>query len=236
MSRVVFPEFREQYKTTKYPFIDTATLVSGDLKFPKEIFCDASIYIPGATPPVYISNLTITGTESTLTVSDYSKKYTATGIINPTAKTIELYSPNNKQVGILVATTDLTYFTNIPTGEYNFTYRATSFVPRCIIQLKDTGVTTIGVKDGEALEGNVWLCGKDGIILRYVDDAIRFDIVGEPLFKQEEPNFRFPSFVQTINGFESDEYGNFNITVLDQEDILRINSDSEGITISAAGV
>ena len=100
MPRVVFPEFREQYKATKYPFVDTATLTSGDLKLPKEIFCDASIYIPGATPPVYISKLTITGAENTVTISDYSKKYTATGIINPTAKTIELYSPNNKQVGI----------------------------------------------------------------------------------------------------------------------------------------
>lgn len=236
MPRVIFPEFRDQYKATKYPFVDTATLTSGDLTIPKEIFCDASIYIPGATPPVFISNLKITGTEDTITVSDYSKKYTATGIINPTANTIELYSPNNKQVGILVATTNLTYFTNIPNGEYEFTYRATSLAPRCIIPLKDTGVTTIGVVDGESLEGNVWLCGKDGIILRYVDGSVRIDIVGEPLFKQEDPNFRFPSFVQTINGFESDEFGNFNITVVNQDDILRINSNSDGITISAAGV
>ena len=123
----------------------------------------------------------------------------------------------------------------VPNSEYEFTYKATSFVPRCITQLNDMGITSIGT-ESEALEGDIWLVGKQGIILRYVDDAIRVDIVGEPLFKFEDENFDPPTFVQTINGMESDEYGNFKITVLDPKDILRVENSADGITIYAAGV
>ena len=123
----------------------------------------------------------------------------------------------------------------VPMSEYEFTYKATSFVPRCITQLNDMGITSIGT-ESEALEGDIWLVGKQGIILRYVDDAIRVDIVGEPLFKFEDENFDPPTFVQTINGMESDEYGNFKITVLDPKDILRVENSADGITIYAAGV
>lgn len=238
MPSVVFPEFRDEHKLTKYPFVDTATLTSidGTITLPQEIFCDASIYIPGATAPVYIQKVESTGSGVTLTVSDYSKRYLATGNIVPRADSVVLLNGSGQQVGIIVASVDLTYFTSIPKGEYEFTAKATSFVPRCIVPLEDVGVTSVGVKDGKQLYGDIWLIGKDGIVIRYVDDAIRFDIVGDPLFKRADSDFEVPTFVQTINGASSNDYGDFKIVVGDEDDILRINNSSDGITIYAAGV
>ena len=237
MPSVIFPEYRDSLKSVKYPFTDTATLEStdGNLTLPKEVFCDATLYIPGAVAPIYVQKITISNAVKTITVSDYSKKYTATGEIKPLADSIELFDSMNRSVGMLVASSNLTYFTSIPSGEYEFTYKATPFVPRCITQLNDTGITSVGT-ESTALEGDIWLVGKQGIILRYVDDAIRVDIVGEPLFKFEDENFDPPTFVQTINGLESDEYGNFKITVLDPNDILRVENSADCITIYAAGV
>ena len=241
MPQVIFSEYRDANKSTKYPFVDTATLSSTNGKFTlsQEVFCDASIYIPGAVAPVYIQKLNITGSGITLTVSDYSKKYTATGTVTPKSNSVKLVNNSEQQVGILVASVDLTYFTSIPKGEYEFTYRATSFVPRCIVPLKDVGVTSIGVSGGKQLYGDVWLIGKDGIVIRYdrEKEVIRFDIVGDPLFKREDSTFQVPSYIKTINGVPANEYGNFKITVVNENsDILRIDNSSDGITIYAAGV
>ena len=238
MARVIFPEYREQFKSTKYPFADTATLTSVDEDFtlPQDVFCDASVYIPGAVAPVYISELTISSSESSIIVMDYSKKFTAKGIIEPLSDKIELFDPRNNQVGILVATTDLSYFTSIPKGMYSFLSRGTALSPRCTIYLKDTGVTSVGVVGGEQLEGDVWICGRKGVIVRYVNDQVRIDIVGEPLFKREDPKFKPPTFVQTINDMPSNEFGNFNISPESPDDIIRVNTTANGIIISAAGV
>lgn len=238
MPQVIFQEYRDSNRLSKYPFEDTATLVSvsGDVTVPEEIFCDASIYIPGAVSPVYIQNIASTSSGITLTVSDYSKQYTATGKITPRSNSVELLNDSGQQVGILAASADLTYFTNLPKGVHEFTYKATSFVPRCIVTLMDVGVTSIGVKDGKQLYGDVWLVGKDGIVLRYVDDTIRIDIVGDPLFKREDESFEAPKFIQTINGVPANEFGDFKITVGEEKDILRIENSSEGIKIYAAGV
>lgn len=238
MPHVIFPEYRDQFKSTKYPFIDTATLVSidEDYAIPQDIFCDASLYIPGATPPVYISELVISSAGNYITVSDYSKRYTATGVLEPLASSVELYDSRGNQVGILVATTNLSYFTSVSSGTYTFLPKETSFSPRCIISLQDTGVTSVGVENGEQLEGDVWLCGRDGIILRYVNDAVRVDIVGEPLYKREDPDFIVPEFVRTINGMPANEYGNFNLTTTSVDDVLRISTTADGIKIYAAGV
>lgn len=241
MPHIIFPEYRDERKLTKYPFTDTSTLTSteGNISIPEEIFCDASIYMPGAVPPIYIQRITVTDTDVSVTVSDYSKRVKATGIVKPREEVLSLYNAGGHQVGILVASTDLTYFTltNLPKGEHEFTSTSASFVPRCIIPLKDTGVTSIGVEGGEQLYGDVWLVGKDGIIVRYVDNAIRFDIVGDPLFKRFNASFEPPKFVKTINGQPPDEYGTFRIAVAGEDaDILRIDSSTEGIKIYAAGV
>lgn len=238
MPSVIFSDYRDEHKLTKYPFVDTATLVStkNEITLPQDIFCDASIYIPGAIAPVYIQKLSITSIKITLTVSDYAKQNTAIGEIVPRSNSIELYNSSEQQVGILVASNDLTYFTSLPKGEYEFTASSTSFVPRCIIPLKDIGVTSMGVYADKQVYGDIWLIGKDGIIIRYVDDAIRIDIVGDPLFKRVDPTFEVPTFIKTINGVSSDEYGNFKITVSPEDDILRIDNSSDGITIYAAGV
>lgn len=248
MPGVIFSQFKDEFKNTKYPFTDTATLTSinGDLTLPAEIFCDASIYIPGVIAPVYIQKITTTRAGISLTVTDYSKQYTATGAIIPQDDSINLLNNSEQQVGLIVASVDLTYFTSIPEGEYIFTDKATSFVPKCIVPLVDVGVTSVGVKDGKQLYGDVWLIGKDGIVFRCMDEessdgecaehTIRVDIVGDALFKREDSKFKVPAFVQTINGVPANEYGDFLITVGEEKDILRITNSSEGITIYAAGV
>jgi len=251
MPTIVFPEFRDVNKLTKYPFVDTATLTSLDeeITLPTNLFCDASIYIPGAIAPVYIQKIAITGTGITLTVSDTTKKYIATGEITPRNNTIELFNKDEHQVGLLVASVDFTYFTGVSKGEYEFVPKATSFVPRCVIPLQDAGVTSIGTEE-KKLYGDIWLVGKEGVVLEYVSEetdnpeeedisvpkVIRINLVGDALFKRLDPTFEVPKFVQTINGSPSNEYGDFKIVVGEEDDILRIKNSPDGITIYAAGV
>lgn len=248
MPSVIFQEYRDSLRLTKYPFVDTASLTCTDnsLTLPAEVFCDASIYIPGAVAPVYIQKLTNNSSGLSITVTDYSKQYLATGEINPRSDSIVLLNPSGQQVGLIVASTDLTYFTSVPKGEYEFTPKATAFVPRCVVPLEDVGVTSIGAKDGTQLYGDVWLVGRDGVVLRYMEDeggeeenpnkVIRIDIVGDPLFKRADEEFEPPKFIQTINGSSANDYGDFRIVVGEEDDILRIDNSPEGITIYAAGV
>jgi hypothetical protein len=87
------------------------------------------------------------------------------------------------------------------------------------------------------MAADVWLIGEDGVVLRKDENAIRVDIVGDPLFKRKLCTttggnielFVTPNFVRTVNGIKPDEYGNFTITANNElagDTILRIYPDA----------
>lgn len=239
MPHVIFPEFRDEFKNTKYPFIDDATLTSIDRKLtiPQDIFVDANIYIAGAEPPAYISSINLKDSQGTITVTDTSRQYSATGIIDYLSDCIRLYV-GDALSGILVTNKNaLSYFSNIPKAEYKFTDKATAFVPRCFTYIaKEDGVTSIGLLDDDkTLRGDVWLCGKYGIRLTKWGPTITFDVVGDPLAKQtlcgETNEYQKPNYVKSINGLTPDKYGDYKLAVLEHSDILRINNAPDCITI-----
>ena len=243
MPHVIFPEFREEFKNTKYPFNDDATLTSIDrnLVIPQDIFVDANIYIPGAEPPAYISSINLKDSQGTITVTDITRQYSATGIIDYLADSVRLYE-NGVLAGILVTNKhSLSYFSNVPKAEYRFTDKATAFVPRCFTYISRLfGVTSIGIQDeDEVLRGDVWLCGKNGIIIRPKigtnGSSIEFNVVGDPLAKQtlcsESGEYIKPNYVKSINGLTPDKYGDYKLAVKEHSDILRINNSPDGITL-----
>lgn len=242
MPHVIFPEYRDEFKDTKYPFTDDATLISIDKKLtiPQDIFVDTSIYISGAEPPAYISAINLKDSQGTITVTDTTRQHSATGIIDYLADSVKLYE-DGVLAGILVTNKhSLSYFSNVPKAEYRFTEKATAFVPRCFTYIsKVFGVTSIGIQgEDEVLRGDVWLCGKGGIIIRpdsLYRGIIEFNVVGDPLAKQtlcsESGEYVKPNYVKSINGLTPDKYGDYKLAVKEHSDILRINNSPDGITL-----
>lgn len=246
MPLITTQEYRDQYENTKYPFADNATLTDTEnkLTIPNSIFLDASLFIPGAIAPLYLSKVIIRNRQVVITVSDSSKHKTASGMIDTGSDTITLTDSKHRTVGLLISDSQrLGFFNSVPDGTYSFSAKATWFSPRCVVTLPSVGVTTVGC-EGNNIYGDIRFIGRNGIILTADTDnnTIRFDIVGEPLFKRlkytNPSDFNTPNYVLTVNGVEPDEYGNINITSFanaDTEDIIRINTTPDGITIFAAG-
>ena len=252
MPEVVFPEFRDQVKETTYPFVDTATLTDedGKLTLPRNLFIDASIYIPNTVGVVYLSSLEVAANKVLLTISIIGSQKTVTGTIADvinyagTDYSISLYETGYKVGMLLINGNKLGYFKGLDKGVYRFRYTATAFVPSCIVPIKTTGVTSLAVNSRSAentLYGDVWVIGHDGVTLRTqpgIQNSMRIDVVGDPLFKQvinEDVEYRIDKPVRTINDIPPDEFGNFNITRLTGEDSLRLETSPYGIYIYLAG-
>lgn len=248
MPEIVFAEYRDEYAGTSYPFEDMATLtdITNTLTLPVGLFIDASFYLTNESASIYLEAIEVAPGNVTITVKDTDGLRTATGNANSASSLIYFYDKYGRQVGVLVSRTNVNeYFSSLQAGTYTFTQKATTFSVRCIVPLLSNGVSCINIRDTQKyLSGDVWLIGRDGVILRTeeVPDAdttcIRVDIVGDPLFKTAacaNTNYKTPKVVQTINNASADEYGNFIITTAPLENILRVNTTSNGIVISLAG-
>lgn len=224
-SQVVFPQFRNEFSETKYPFCDTASLTSQDgfTILPGTII-DSSLYPIGASERLYISQINVESDLVTFTFSDATTPNIATASF-PTAMPpalLDVYDAVGRPAGLLVSEPSLlASFSAWSTGPHNFKIGTTEFVASCVIPTPSVGLRAVIAPDGTVMTGDVWLVGSDGVVVRQdTDGAIRFDAVGEPLFlrAQCDPTpggqqlFQVPNFLQTINGCPPDQYGNWNLT------------------------
>jgi len=250
MPPIVFPEFRDQNKASRYPFADTATLQSDveGLSLLAETFIDASLYPLGGGPRLYLSSVHVSMSprQVTLTIGDATDAALATAVFDPLdpPELLRLLDEFDRPAGILLSTAlDLAIFATWPTGLTEFTLGASEFAATCCIPVPGDGVRGLLTTDGDLLTGDVWLVGENGIVLREVDGEIRVDIVGDPLFRRRlcEPIdlFSTPQFVRTINQAAPNADGEYTLIVgnhLKEQTILRIYPRGQELVVEAAGL
>lgn len=245
----IFPEFRNEFASTRYPFADNATLLAQDgvQAIPDELFTDAAIYPIGGQARAYLSQIVVTARLVTLTISDPAGQSLCTGSFDPIdpPAVIQLSDAFGRAAGVLVSTAaQLIAFNAWPHGTYTFELGSTEFVASVVIPTPEIGLRGIMTEAGELLTGDVWIVGDNGIVVREdTDGAIRIDIVGDPLFVRKlcQPLelFNPPTFLRTINGCPPNEHGEFHLVVgghLAGDTVLRILPAGEAaLKIEAVG-
>ena len=262
MTGIRHPEYIDSLESTKYPFIPTASLSNGDATLLEGTFLDASIYAVAGAGRYYISSVVVTSGSITIHVGDPSQSRLLTGEIPLpiSVASVPLVDSFGRSGGILVSDPSrLSLMSAWGIGTHNFELRDTEFCVGCQILISDPGVSGIRLPDGSVVTGKVWIVGDDGVQVSaesYLDaegsvtDAIRIDIVGDPLFLQRscssQENYAPISAVRTIRvvdavqeyDCEADDTGNFNLQMnnsLAEDAALRIRSTDRGIYIGVEG-
>ncbi len=241
-----FQEFYDEYAGSRYPFLDTCPMVADTLQMlDADLFLDASLYPVGNVGPLHISAVTVQSRLVVLQISNRSRTVVASTAFDPfeVGDVLAVTDTLGRPAGVLVSdATRLARFSSWVEGEHNFSQTSAVFVPSCVIPSPATGVRGVRTQQGDTLTDTVLLVGGAGVILRYVDDTIRIDVVGDPLHRrrlcEQAGVFRTPTFVQTINGCPPDQYGNIMITVGDHlvdKGVLRLSQYSDGLVIEANG-
>jgi hypothetical protein len=199
--RILFPEWRKQNETTKYPFSERATLVNRQGKIILEgVFADANLYPIGGTVGLYLSRIVVSHATVTLYIGNEGNTAlcsTSFSILNPPAL-LQLKDKYLRPAGVLVSDTDrLSVFQTLGIGTHDFERTHTEFAATVCVPMPETGVRGILLDDGTLLAGDVWLVGADGIVLRKQTvmqtvncgstvsrDVIRVDVVGDPLYRR----------------------------------------------------
>jgi hypothetical protein len=237
--RIIVPEWRDELKDSRYPFTDSSSLEgTGGIKIDKDIFLDAVLYLIGYNPPLYIRTISAQARLVTISISDATNSASITGTLDPfnNGDTIALSDNYGRPAGLLVCDPErISRFQTWPLGTYSFDDKA-EFVASVVIPLPENHLSGFILPDGSVATGDVWFVGENGVVVRDDNGTIRFDMVGDPLFKRAlcanpqaaNPLFVTPNFLRTINGIRPDEYGNFLITVNNElagDSILRVYPD-----------
>lgn len=250
-ARILYPQFRDEQEASRYPFADTATLVSidGKLTIANDAFVDAVFFVIGAAGRLYLSSIAVTAESVKLTVGDGIKVTVATATYSitnpPTDGVVAFFDDYGRPAGYLLATADaLATFAVATITTYSFARTATEFVAGVVIPANEPGVRGLLTPSGELLTGDVWLVGDQGVVLRKEPDTenvIRVDVIGIPLYKRAlcEPfgDFQTKKFLRTINGCGPDDYGNFTITATGHQvadTVLRVYPKDGAIVIETA--
>lgn len=255
-ARILFPDFRDEQRDSRYPFTDSASLQSEDgrVEIARDTFIDAAFHVINATSRLYISSVDVTPRLVTISIGDRLTSVVAQTSFNPTpigalaSGALPVYDKLGRPAGALIATPDnLALFSGWAAGTYNFLPEAAEFVSTTSIPANEPGVRGITPASKELLTGDIWLVGDAGVTFRHegVQDGkqiIRVDITGVPLFNRYQcvPFNRFQpkSFVRTINNCPPDEYGNFTFTATGHrvsDTVLRITQGDGIILIDAIG-
>lgn len=249
--RRLFPEFRDQYEPTRYPFADSATLAptSSDMQeIDPDMFVDGSLYPIGATGFLYINQISVQTRAVTITIADQLSTTRASVVFDPlfAPGLLRLSDEFGRPAGVLVSDSlRLARFGAWPIGNHNYRPAATTFAESTVIPTPEVGVRGILTERGELFTKDILIVGDNGIVVRQEENApevIRVDIVGDPLYLRKlclpTDLFATPNFIKTINGCPPDAQGNFNITIGDHENettIIRVYPSDAGLVIEAIG-
>lgn len=245
--RLLFPEWRAQNDTTKYPFSESATLVNEDGTMLLEgTFVDAAIYPIGGQVGLYITQVVIDHENVVVHIGTASIPSLCTGTfpLLDAEDIIPLVDAYGRPAGVLVSDSlRLAIFQSWGTGTHEFTRTQMEFATTVCVPTPEIGVRGIQLETGEILTGDVWLVGDDGVVFREETvvlpatceqaertvQVIRMDVVGDPLFRRRlcdaTSQFETPRFIKTIRvvsidgEFECtpDEHGNLQLTANNAE-------------------
>tara|TARA_Y100001973_G_C5208056_1_gene343160 strand:+ start:6216 stop:6995 length:780 start_codon:yes stop_codon:yes gene_type:complete len=248
MTRILHPEFRDRQDDSYYPFGDTASLATTDgNKIFSDTFIDAAIYPIGGGHDTALTKIVVgTGREATIYIGTAQEPELASGTVDFLAPgtTVVLSDKYSRPAGMLLSdATRLSIFQSWSAGTYQFINAP--FAASVITPMPAVGVRGFITKDGDHIElsyGDTWLVGENGAVVRKDGNTIRVDFIGDPLFRRrlclEDALFDTPNFLRTINGYEPDDHGNFNLTVGEHaalDTVLRITPNEAGLKITAAG-
>lgn len=254
--RILFPDFREEQADSRYPFVDTATLLATDglTTILRDTFVDASFFVINGGNQIYISSVEVATRLITINFSDEtgavvaSTAFVPNPVQAPTTGALDVRDTYGRPAGVLVSDADkLTTFAGWQVGTYTFEPEATTFVATAVIPASESGVRGLAVAGNNLVTGDVWLIGDGGVVLRHDgvengNQVIRVDIVGVPLFRRfvctPFDRFQPKNFIRTINGCAPDDYGNFTITATGHEvadTVLRVTQRDGTVFFDAVG-
>lgn len=240
---ILFPEWRKQNETTKYPFSDRATLENVDgRRIVNGTFIDAALYPTGVAAGLYLSQVVITHQTATLTLGVPGSPAVATGSFELVSQASDIIftDASGRPAGLLISEPQrLSIFQTWGVGTYEFLPAEAEFAATVCFPTPEVGVRGILLDDGSLMTGDVWLVGSDGVVLRVAHETlpasrgkpertvqvIRVDVVGDPLFRRRlcQPTnlFTTPRFIKTIRiegpnqTFECspDQFGDLKIAV-----------------------
>lgn len=239
MTEVNFQEWREQNANLLYPFSDTAILTNGDVAVPSDLFLDLTLYPIGAVGQVYMSSIEI-GSAVTIEFSDddgvlCSGEYPLTG-----ASTISFSMATDrshaKYAGMAVLGTSVNSVSSWPAGNHSFTREQCPILPDVVCPMPMEGLQGFVLESGAVFSGYVVFYGENGVSFRYLNGAIKVDLIGDPRHRKSNGGSSLIG-LKTINGRSPDSAGNFALAVgrrYVEDPMLRINpnNDNDGLELS----
>jgi hypothetical protein len=246
LQAIIFPEWRDENRNRKYPFSDTATLVSDDsLELPEAAFFDARLYPVGGGARQHLSAVIVDVGVLTFEVSD-EVRVRGTGEFSQVSpeETIFLFDGYGRPAGVLVCDPDqLSTLLGWAPGRHAFSVAASEFVSSVVVPVPERNVSAFVLQSEDAFFGDVWLVGGDGVVLREDGaDVVRVDVVGDPYYTRracdKEPTAVYtPRFLKRINGMRPDALGNFIFSPgsAREDNVLRIEPEYGGLHIFLAG-
>ena len=263
MPRELFQPWYAEHQSTRYPFADRATLTNGTVTIPEGTFVDGSLYPIGAIDVVWLSSVTITASQITLTLTDGKVPVLATASFpaGTTPSVLAFTDVIGRPAGILVAQNiSLGVLAGWGIGQYMFTQAQTQFSVGVVIPTPEIGVRGFQLADGTVLTGDVWFVGGTGVQLSaqaapgvgaaYGAPGIRVDIVGDTLTSQllcgGTSLYSPPLFVQQVTFVKGttsvvatpDATGDIKIftsNALTPKPVLRIRTTTAGVEFSVVG-
>lgn len=246
MTDIRYPEWRNNAQHVRYPFSDTATLVSGSITLDQDLFDDARLYPIGGSPGVYLNRIELKASLVTMAIADPVNGELASGSYNALSApdSVELFDALGRPAGILVSIADKlsALVSQVPQGTTLFDASATPFAASVAVPMPQAGV--LGLLVGKLLSaGETWLVGTDGIVLSMDHGNIRIDVIGDPYAAQKAclaQGLPLPVFcgLKTINRIKPDGNGDFKLfpgSNFARDNILRVSQDDAGnITIGTA--
>lgn len=240
--RILFPEWRDENASTKYPFSEAAALTNSEGRvLLVGTFLDAALYPIGSVAGIYLAKVTISFDTCTLTLGDPNNANLASGsfaLHSPPSRIVFSDSAGRPAGMIVSESTRLAVFQSWGVGTHTFQPAESEFAATVCLPTPAPGVRGIELVDGSILAGEVWIVGDDGVVVRsetvtlpatckgnaQTIQAIRVDVVGDPLFRRRlcVPNalFNTPRFIKQVqvtgpNGSVTcgpDEFGNMVLT------------------------
>ncbi len=247
MEEHIWPEWRDHNTQVKYPFTDEATLTNGVDVLAPNLFLDGRLYPVGGGPNQHLQNVRVTGAQVSLIFHDEAGEV-ARGIIDLTSivADVPLQDPLGRPAGVMVSTVDvLATLAGLGGGDHLFTVEQTGMAGSVVSATPGRGLQALITPDDETFGGEVWLLGRDGVVLRMEDGAIRVDALGDPFALRkvcaEEGDTLAPLCpIRTINGVPPDENGDFRLTITGEapgavDPVLRVDQVGARITLRAVG-
>ena len=247
---IFHPDYREEFRGTRYPFVPSATLKSPELTLPIDVIIDAHLYPLNGNSRYYLSEIRVSQTSVVFVIGDDRSRQLAEGVypLDGSKNLVALKSSGDTPAGVLLIDTEnAASLSGLPLGNYAFDTRSTEFCVKCHVPITNNGLTGFLLPDGQIVSGEVWLYGEDGVILSVEDDnEIHVNVVGDPLFLQkfcDEIPPRMPIKLIRVKHDTGEYYcnvqhGSFTIQVNNdatENPALRVTGNDQGLYIWMAG-